>query len=135
MNKKEKIKEIADELNTLTRIVKINTNASQVFSDEQLKINKIVSEFKWNTEEQNKNNEIRLNSFQSQLDKIKTALNDLWKYAESIDDVLKVESKDTKNDIENIKTTLWIILDYLDVDIETQEASVKLVANKKNKKK
>jgi len=135
MNKKEKIKEIADELNTLTRIVKINTNASQVFSDEQLKINKIVSEFKWNTEEQNKNNEIRLNSFQSQLDKIKTALNDLWKYAESIDDVLEVESKDTKNDIENIKTTLWIILDYLDVDIETQEASVKLVANKKNKKK
>ena len=135
MNKKEKIKEIADELNTLTRIVKINTNASQVFSDEQLKINKIVSEFKWNTEEQNKNNEIRLNSFQSQLDKIKTTLNDLWKYAESIDDVLKVESKDTKNDIENIKTTLWIILDYLDVDIETQEASVKLVANKKNKKK
>ena len=126
MNKKEKIKEIADELNTLTRIVKINTNASQVFSDEQLKINKIVSEFKWNTEEQNKNNEIRLNSFQSQLDKIKTTLNDLWKYA---------ESKDTKNDIENIKTTLWIILDYLDVDIETQEASVKLVANKKNKKK
>ena len=135
MNKKEKIKEIADELNTLTRIVKINANASQVFSDEQLKINKIVSEFKWNTEEQNKNNKIRLNSFQSQLDKIKTALNDLWKYAESIDDVLEVESKDTKNDIENIKTTLWIILDYLDVDIETQEASVKLVANKKNKKK
>lgn len=113
-----KKKILAWAVDNLNNVLTQNARESQRFANEQLTINEIMANFKWNTEEKLAQLFWMNSHLQSRVDKQHNTINKLEIMCEWYAKLLE----DNGNDIKTIKAFLGMMIDALDLHIEETPA-------------
>jgi hypothetical protein len=127
----KKIK-LAENIDRLQQIVAQNSKVSQNFCDEQLQINKIVSEFKERVEKSLSINEGRISYLHSQSDKTKSLVSKLTDLAET----KSIAFNDLTKEVSGIKELLSLMVKALKLELKVTPATerkVEIVIKSKKK--
>ena len=134
MSKIQRIIELEEWLLDTTEVVRQNSNMSQKFADEQQQINAIVSKFKEKTEEEWKIWKWRINSLQSQIDKLKNVISHLVQLSQLNAEMFDLDWNDI-NDLKSFNSLLIELFNLKIVETPSVEGTISLVSEKIKKTK